>query len=211
MKTASVFLAAVALAAAAGMVSPARGAEPSVADVDGFGAAKFGSSIDDAKKLWPAMQPVADDARLPSAAFQSPLLDRFLIKDHEISGLASPVDVELRFWEGKLWAFLVYFKKDDKDAALQHLEKTYGKRMSGTDERPIWTGEKVTLQGIAGAGWYGATDNALSDQARAWFFTALTGNPEGNSPDAAKATPIGAAPPPAPAAEAPAPATTPGS
>src|SRR5690606_23687774 len=128
-------------------------------------------------------------ARLPSAAFQSPLLDRFLIKDHEISGLASPVDVELRFWEGKLWAFLVYYKMDDKDAALQYLEKTYGKRMSGTDERPIWNGEKVTLQGIAGAGWFGATDNALSDQARAWFFTALTGNPEGNSPAAANATP----------------------
>lgn len=204
LKTVTLRLATAALAAVAG-AAPAIAAEPSIALLTGYGTASFGTSVDDVKKLWPEMEAVANDAHLPSAAFNSPHLQRFLLKGQQIPGLANPVDVEFRFWEGKLWAFLVYFKKADKDAALQHLEKTYGKRITGIDDRPIWTGEKVTLQAVGEAGWYGATDNALSDQARAWFFTALTGNPEGNAPKPPDATPLGAAVPTA------APATTPGS
>jgi hypothetical protein len=213
MNRSSVLLAAVALAAAAAMVRPGYGAEPSIDTLKGFGAAKFGSSVEETRALWPAMEPLGNDVKMPAAAFTSPHLSRYLLKDHAVAGLSSPVDVEFRFWEGKLWAFLVYFKPDDKDAALQHLEKSYGKRQTGLEDRPIWRSDAITLQAVAGDGWYGATDNALSDVARAWFFTALTGNPEGQAPAAAEpAKPGAAAAPPAPEAAPPAPAAaTPGS
>lgn len=196
------FVAAILTAAA--LVQSSAAAEPSVESLTGYGKASFGASVDEVKALWPDMQTVAPDTQLPSAAFVSPHLGRFLLKGEQIPGLSKPVDVELRFWEGKLWAYLVYFDKADKAAALQYLEKTYGMRTSGIEDRPIWGGEKVTLQAVGEAGWFGATDNALSDQARAWFFTALTGNPEGNKPPDVAPTPLGAAPvPAAPAAATP--------
>jgi hypothetical protein len=209
-----VLLAAAAVAAAAATAAEptaAPAAAPSVASLTGFGAVKFGATVEEARKAWPAMAVLHQDIKMPSAAFTSPFLERFVIRKHAIAGLASPVDVELRFWEGKLWAFLVYFEKADMNAALQHLEKTYGPRTSGIETRPIWRGEAVTLQAMAEAGWYGATDNAISDKARAWFFKELTGNPQGQqaaqpAPGAESAPGGGTA---APAAATAAPATTP--
>jgi hypothetical protein len=182
-------LAAVVFATAAWGEESAATKGPSVADLDGFAGVKFGTGIEDARKALPPMTPIADDVKMPSASFSSPFLKRFLIKDQKIEGLSSPVDVELRFWKDQLWAFLVYFKETDRQAALDYLEKTYGKHPTGTDSRPIWRGEKVTLQSMSEGGWFGATDNALSDDARAWFFQALTGNPEGNAPAATAASP----------------------
>jgi hypothetical protein len=170
---------------------------PSVADLEGFAGVKFGASIEDARKVLPAMSPLADDVKMPSASFSSPFLKRFLVEGYEIEALSSPVDVELRFWKDQLWAFLVYFKEADRQAALDYLEKTYGKHPSGTDSRPIWRGEKVTLQSMSEGGWFGATDNALSDDARAWFFKALTGNAEGNAASATAASPGPTGSPPA--------------
>lgn len=199
----SFVLAAAVLAAAAG-VSPAHAtptpaaaaAGPSLALLTGFGDAKFGSTIEEARKALPAMEPLSNDIKMPSAHFSSPQLERFVLRKHAIAGLASPVDVELRFWEGKLWAFLVYFEKADLDAALKLLEKTYGPRTTGTEVQPIWRGDKATLQAMGKAGWYGATDNAISEKAREWFFTELKRNPGAVLTPAAATTP-------APAASAP--------
>lgn len=174
-------LAAVVFATAAWGEEQAAEKGPSVADLDGFAGVKFGTGVEDARKTLPAMTPLADDVKMPSASFSSPFLKRFLVKDYAIEGLSLPVDVELRFWKDQLWAFLVYFKEADRQAALDYLEKTYGKHPTGTDSRPIWRGDKVTLQSMSEGGWFGATDNALSDDARAWFFKALTGNAEGNA------------------------------
>lgn len=205
---ASLFLAAAVLTAAAGgSVAPASAtpaasaptaaaAGPSIALLTGFGDAKFGSTIEEARKALPAMEPLSHDIKMPSAHFSSPHLERFVLRKHVVAGLASPVDVELRFWEGKLWAFLVYFEKTDLDAALKLLEKTYGPRTTGTEVQPIWRGEKATLQAMGKAGWYGATDNAISEKAREWFFAELKRNP------GAVLTPS-AATTPAPAASAP--------
>ncbi len=199
----SLILAAAVFTAAAGGAEP-----PAPATVDalsGFGGAKFGGTIEETRKVWPKMNAVADDVRLPSAAFASTHLDRFLVKEHSIVGLSSPVDVELRFWKGNLWAFLVYFQEADAPAALRHLAKEYGKHTTGIDTRPIWRGEKVTLQAMSDAGWYGATDNVISEDARTWFFAALTGKTEAEIEASTAATEKPAAPaagPDAPAAAA---------
>jgi len=218
MNRSTALLGAVLLAAAAGAIRPAHAAEPSIDALTGFGDAKFGATEDEVKKVWPKMEPLGADVQKPAAAFSSPHLVRYIINGHTIDDLKSPVDVEFRFWEGKLWAFLVYFKPEDKAAVLKHLESKYGQRSSGIEDRPIWRNDKVTLQAMSDDGWYGSTDNAISELARAWFFKSLTGNPEGNAPQpAGGAAPAPeAAPKPAESGEKPAepaaePAAKPGS
>ncbi len=193
-------VATIAALAAAVLTAAAVGADesaPSIESLTGFGNAKFGSGIEDVRKVWPGMTPIGDKVKMPSAAFTSAHLQRFLIKGHKLEGLTSPVDVELRFWKERLWAFIVYFEPADSAAALQQLVKTYGERTTSTEERPIWRGEKVSLQTMPSSGWYGATDNAISDDAREWFFAALTGGRANQAPAA------GATPQPAPASAAP--------
>jgi len=156
-----------------------RAESPSVASLQGFAGVHFGDSVETATAKLPAMKPLANDQKMPAAVFASPHLRRFLFEGYELEGVAAPLKVELRFWKDQLWAFLVYFEKEDAPAVLQALEKRYGERTSGVADRPIWKDGRVTLQTVSKAGWYGATSDAISEDARAWFFKALTGEAGG--------------------------------
>lgn len=145
----------------------------------GFAGVDFGDSIEKATAVLPAMKPLTNDQRMPAASFASPHLRRFVFEGYQLEGVAAPLKVELRFWKDQLWAFLVYFQKDDAAEVLQALAKRYGEHTSGTAERPIWKDGRVTLQTVSNAGWYGATSDAISEDARAWFFKALTGEAGG--------------------------------
>ncbi len=78
----TVLLATALCVAVAGMADDGTKKETGVDALTGFGAARFGTSIEEVRAVWPAMSAIADSVKLPSAAFSSTHLQRFLIKDH---------------------------------------------------------------------------------------------------------------------------------
>ena len=172
----TVVTAAVLLACGNLVVAVADGSNPPPIDsVNGIGAAQLGENREAVKKALPAMQNLAPGQKLASAVFSSPHLERFIVRDHKVEGHTKPVDVELRFWRDKLWALIVYFSKEDTSAVLASLKARYGAFTNGAEDRPVWEGKLVTLQAYGPQAWYGLTLNSISEDARTWFFKALTG------------------------------------
>jgi hypothetical protein len=167
-------------------------------EITGFNKAKFGSSIEAAKKVYPKMEPLTEN--LGATAFPSEHLARFVIRGAPVDELKKSTDVELRFWKGKLWAYIVYYGDGNAAVIIEALTKRLGPPNGSNPEKPGWLGETSMTFVETSAHWYSVTDNGLSKDAQAWFTEKLKG---GGIPVGAVPAPTTAAPAAAPPAATP--------
>ena len=191
MKWITAFLFCSALCAAAALATPARphkSASPTPPAAEGFGKARFGMSLEEVRRLYPALTPAPPNTGVPY--FNSPLLSRFMLKDVKVPGLSERTDVEFRFWENRLWMYVVYPRGSFAEA-VEYLEHRYGKpNVSSAD--PSWKLPSIGIITAPAQMWYTVSDNAITSDVQAAFNAALR---------AAQAPPS----PPAPPTAAPAP------
>jgi hypothetical protein len=153
----------------------------------GIGKAKFNMSIAEVWKLYPKARLMPKDEQGGAPVVEGPYIDRLWITDQTVPGLPRPATLELRFWNGKLWAVIVYINDNDPKLVQHFLLNTFGEPTHHSDQGNIydWEGDKVSTSATMDQKWYGSTDNQLSKFARAWFSDMLNGIWKGETPQEA--------------------------
>ena len=124
----------------------------------GFGKAKFGMSVAQVRRLYPALQPAQGGG---AAYFNSPHLTRYLIPRVNVTGLKQRVNVELRFWKDQLWTVIVYYGTNPFEEVVQSLSRQYGQATTRGND-PSWEDSHTTIITAPGQAWYSFSDNAIS-------------------------------------------------
>jgi hypothetical protein len=145
----------------------------------GFGSAKFGMSLKDVWRMYPNARLLGEQETLGAAVLDGPYIERLALRNQPVPGFPRPTTVELRFWKGKLWGVVVFFGDNDPQVCQAYLAKLYGPTTSQDTSMPLWRGDKATTTGTYKQGWYGYTDNALSQEVSAWLAEALKGSWKG--------------------------------
>jgi hypothetical protein len=177
----------------------------------GFEKATFGMPLEEVKKLYPDMRELSFSENLGAVPVGGPYIARYVLRQQKVEGLTKPADVELRFWKGKLWLYIVYLGENTPESAVEALTKRYGP-ITGKDPRyPIWNTPKTTILVELSDKRYTVNDEPLSLQAREWFIELLRkgGNAEVvdlplQAPAQAAAPTAAAVPQPTPPGTAPA-------
>jgi hypothetical protein len=138
----------------------------------GVGDLKLEAPVAEVEKKHPEMEKLKWNAGLGAAVVGGPHVERYVLRGYEVKNLAKPADVELRFWDGKLWVIIVYLGQNPADEVRAALEKQIGKP---TAQGPptSWLGKKSTTVLAYGQGYFSISDNGLSDQARQVMVKAL--------------------------------------
>ena len=172
-----------------------------------YDGAQLGSTPEQVRKAFPKMQVTTEN--LGSQPFPSEHMVRYVVRDAKIAEAGKPGTVELRFWTNKLWAVIVYYPPDSKDAVVAALTKRLGPPNGTNPAKPSWQGAKSSVFVETSLNWFAVTDNALSKEAQAWFLANLQKMSQAMQQGQQKAAAASAAAPPAatPAAAAPAAAT----
>ena len=136
-----------------------------------YDGAQLGSTPEQVRKAFPKMEVTTEN--LGSQPFPSEHLVRYVVRDAKIAEAGKPGMVELRFWNNKLWAIVVYYPPDTKDAVLAALTKRLGPPNGTNPAKPSWQGAKSSVFVETSLNWFAVTDNALSKEAQAWFLANL--------------------------------------
>ena len=179
----------------------ARGAD--VKQPTGYGKAKFGSTVDEVKKVFPKLEALTLQQTMGAPIVNAPDITRYALHEQSFPGAAKPIDVELRFWKGKLWLYIAYFPPEEADAVLGKLTSEYGPQGNKSADYPSWKLENTTVLLEKKLGRVTVNDNGFTKEAQEWFLGELK---KGMS---AKRPPAAVPPPAAPAAPAGAPAAPP--
>lgn len=138
----------VALVVGVAVAEPAAGGRPesqlgpaaAPAVRQGWGREQLGMTLDALRQLY-------DDAQRAAklqAPFDHPRFERWLRLGVRETDLPEPVDVEYRFWDGKLWMVLVYTGANPVVAVRQTLERRFGPPTdSGAVPAWIWPDRKL--------------------------------------------------------------------
>ncbi|MDX2166987.1 MAG: hypothetical protein SF182_07990 [Deltaproteobacteria bacterium] len=184
-------------------IALAVAAPASATDITAVGKAKLGMSVDEVKKIYPKMEQLRPDQVLGAQTIMAEDLVRYVVHDTSAPALTKPGDVELRFWKGKLWAFIVYYKDNDPKQVEAAISKQLGPQTGKRPTHPFWKGTAMTAMLDPDGRWYSLTDDAISKDAQAWFIERVRAVKGANvvqtTPAAESAAP--AAPPAAPAAK----------
>lgn len=159
----------------------------------GIGDLTLGAPVAEVQKKHPKMEELKPGVSLGAAIVGGPHVARYVLHKVAAKNLAQPADVELRFWDGKLWVIIVYLGQNPVSEVRAALEKQIGKP---TAQGPptSWLGQKSTTVLSYREGYFSISDNGLSDQARQVLVQALKALMQRRSP----ATPVpgaNAAPP----------------
>jgi hypothetical protein len=133
----------------------------------------FGTSAEEVKKVYPKLENLGENQSLGAPAVGGPHITNYALRNQTIEGHQKPVQVEMRFWKGKFWLYIVYFDKTDLDGMLAHFTAVYGEPNSATAKFPLWNFDKSTILVDAKQYRYTINDNELSKEARTWFVEAL--------------------------------------
>jgi hypothetical protein len=171
------------------------------ADITAVGKAKFGQSVDEVKKIYPKMEQLRPEQVLGAQTIMADDLVRYVVRDTSAPALKTPGDVELRFWKGKLWAFIVYYKANDPKQVEAAISEQLGPNTGKAPGSPYWKGTTMTAMMDTKLKWYSLTDDAISKDAQAWFIEKVRSQKGVNvieqtpaAAPAAAATPAAAAP-----------------
>jgi hypothetical protein len=156
-----------------------RAAEPAIEpyDLEGFGKAKFKMTPDEVRAVLPDLEPLEED--LGAAIVGGPYAKRFVLRDFEVPGFQHKTNVEIRFWNDRLWVVIVYFGENDFGSVVEAMEKLHGTDSRGDDKSRVWVGEKTTAVVTDRERYYSISDNDLSAEARAALFQGI--HPKGGS------------------------------
>ncbi len=145
----------------------------------GFSSAKFGMALDEVKQQYPKMEELAPTQNLGAGPIGGPYISRYVLRQQQIKGLDKPVDVELRFWKGRFWLYAAYFGENEDAKVKEFLRTRHGAPTLDDPRFPQWVGEKSSISVVMTRRWFGANDNKISEEARAWFKEMLTGGMQG--------------------------------
>jgi hypothetical protein len=186
----SLVIAVVALAVSAAAMDKSK--EPT-----GLGEARFGMSVEQVQKFYPAMRELRQGEKLAAAAVYTPNIRRFVLENQKIAGTDKPATIELRFWKDQFWLYITYVDEADAKGVIAGLEKQYGPPDHNENGRPLWGGDRTLILGEFPRGWYTIQDETVSRQAQTWFGeAAAAANRERHLP-LKNVTPAPAAPAPA--------------
>jgi hypothetical protein len=186
------------------MIAAAETASPT-----GFEKATFGMPLEDVKKLYPDMRELSFAENLGAVPVGGPYIERYVLRQQKVEGLTKPADIELRFWKGKFWLFIVYLGENTPESAVESLTKRYGP-VTGNDPRyPIWNTPKTTILVELSDKRYTVNDEPLSLEAREWFVELLRKGRNSEVVDLPLQAPAQAAAPAASAPEPTPPSATP--
>ena len=169
----------------------ARAAAPMPRVPQGFGKAKFGISLEQARTLYPALTKAGATA---AAYFRSPNLTRYWMTKVKVPGLKEDCSVEFRFWKDKLWSVIVYYGTNPTPDVMENLAREYGRPTVRTSE-PSWTLGTVTIITSPAQMWYSFDDGEIGKDVRREFMEAVqhqqdrTGKPDAAAAPAAAGTP----------------------
>lgn len=163
--------------------------------------AKLGSDTGEVRKVFPKMEPTKEN--LGAQPFDSEFLTRYVVKNFRVPQTGKPGTLELRFWDGKLWAYIVYYGEGNDQKVIEALTKQMGPPNGTNPQKPGWQGDTSLTFVETDKHWYSVTDNALSKAAQTWFYAQIEKMKQGLANEAAKAAAQ------APATPAAAPAATP--
>jgi hypothetical protein len=166
----------------------------------GYGKAKFGSTVEEVKKVFPKLEALTKEQMLGAPIVNTPDISRYALHEQSFPGASKPIDVELRFWKGKLWLYIAYFPPEEADAVLAKLTSEYGPQANKSADYPTWKLENTTVLVEKKLGRVTVNDNSFTKEAQEWFLGELKKGMSARRPPAA------GAPPAAPAAPAPPPA-----
>jgi hypothetical protein len=165
----------------------------------------FGTSLEDAKKLYPKME-VTEQVKI-AQIFNHPFIERYTIGMQKIEGLEKPCEVELRFWKKKFWLAVVSFGENTNEAVEAFLISSFGPENHRSKQYVSWTGTKAAAVADIKVRWYEVHDETISNDVRqTWLSGGLRQTP---LPATAKQTPASGTAAPAggtPAAATPVPA-----
>jgi hypothetical protein len=173
----------------------------------GFDKVKFKISLDEVRKAYPALQPPAPGSKM--AALKHPKIQIYVLPKHKLPDFEKPTDINLQFWDGKLWLGQVFYGDNDAAKVEAYLRKTYGVPDHEDENYLVWTGKIAGVVASRKQKNFEVHDETLSDQARQAIFGEYAVR-KGGDAHAAKQTPSGSTTPAAagtPTAAPPAPAT----
>ena len=145
-------------------------AAPLLPGPDGFEQAKLGMPLDQVRARYPQLKPMPPNAG--AATFKSPFLERYMLEDVPVAGLAAPVFVELRFWKNELWSIVVYCAPNLLPEVGDYFTQHFG-RPTTEGYNPTWVFAKSTVTMVSSELWYSITDNALNVEVRQEFLRAI--------------------------------------
>lgn len=163
-----------------GAPTPVAKANPAnVKEFTGLGSFPFGGSLADFVKQYPKAEPLPEGKDLGSPTIGGPYIRRFVLQDQKFEGVDKPTQIEVRFWKNKLWAVIVYYGDNDDKKIHTMLDERLGPITTGDDDNPLWELEKTQVTAQRKQRWFGITQTALSNEARAWFALMITGQWKG--------------------------------
>jgi hypothetical protein len=169
----------------------APGKEPT-----GFGKLAFGSSLDDAKKLYPKIE--KEEQVKIAQTLQHPYIERFSIGPQKVEGLEKPCVVELRFWKKRFWLAVISFGENTNEAAESFLVANFGPPTGRTDRYLTWRGKKAASTADLKQRWYDVHDETISNEVREAWVSGSLRQTSGQTPTTpAPGTPVPAAATPA--------------
>lgn len=193
MKGSGIIACTVALLLSASSAWAFKDPEPT-----GFDKVKFGTSVEDVKKAYPAMKkPEGKKA----AGLNHPKIERYFLEKHQLPGLEKPTDIDLQFWSGKFWLGQIHFGDNDPAKVDAYLLKTYGEPGYKDENFRTWNGKTAgAVQSIRNK-TFEVHDEGMSNEARRELFQGkkLSSSMQVQAtPAPAAATPAGAPAAPAP-------------
>ena len=163
----------------------------------GYGKVRFGATVDEVKKAYPKLEELNMSQSLGAPVIKGPDITRYVLHAESYPGVAEPIDVELRFWKGKLWLYIAYFPPAQSDSVLAKLVADHGPSTGKNPDYPNWKLEKSTVLLEKKLGRVTVNDDASTKEAQAWFLAELKKGMAARKPPAA--APGQAAPAAAPA------------
>jgi hypothetical protein len=139
---------------------------------NGFGKAHFGMSPQEVEKLYAGTIRTLGQENLGASPVYGPRISRQLLPDQKVPGFNQPTNVELRYWDNKLWVVIIYYGQNGLEEVNAALRKEYGKPPTAASDS-MWSGSKVMVNTANRERWYAISDIALSKEAQAVFMEDL--------------------------------------
>lgn len=162
------FVTGTLCAALVATAAAAKAPEPT-----GLGKLTFGMGVDQVKKLFPKMEELTLETNLGVGPLGGPNVQRFRLPKQTVAGVKQPVDLEIRFWKGKLWMIAVYYGVANDKAVMAALSKQYGPPTATNAQSSVWSGQHSVLFVEHGPGQYTIQDLALMKEAQAYVLDLL--------------------------------------
>lgn len=132
---------------------------------EGWGGAKLGMSWEEFRGIFPQAEELEPVPDMPGRE-RARRAVAWKIKEADV---AEPLDLEFRFWEGRLWMILVYATPLTQPAFQAFLERRFGPPPVG-GEQASWIWPTVKIVANTKQRWFALFDRRLANEVQAALF-----------------------------------------